>query len=223
MFTLRRGQPRPPPLPFFIHMKIICIGRNYADHIAELHNETPSAPVIFMKPETALVQRGQPFFVPDFSHDVHYELELVLRICKNGRHIEEKFAPTYFDAIGLGIDFTARDLQSDLKKKGLPWELAKAFDGSAPISPTFKPVADFPDFANIDFRLEVNGEVRQQGNSGLMLHPFANIIAFVSQYITLKQGDLVFTGTPAGVGQVQPGDELRGYLGDELLLEVPVR
>ncbi|MGI4834756.1 MAG: fumarylacetoacetate hydrolase family protein [Janthinobacterium lividum] len=204
-------------------MKIICIGRNYADHIAELHNETPAAPVIFLKPETALVQRGQPFFVPDFSQDVHHELELVLRVCKNGRHIEENFAHTYFDAIGLGVDFTARDLQSELKKKGLPWELAKAFDGSAPISPTFKPVADFPDLANINFQLEVNGELRQQGNSGLMLHPFAKIIAFVSRYITLKQGDLIFTGTPAGVGPVQPGDELRGYLEGELLLEVPVR
>jgi 2-keto-4-pentenoate hydratase/2-oxohepta-3-ene-1,7-dioic acid hydratase in catechol pathway len=143
--------------------------------------------------------------------------------CKNGRHIEEKFAHTYFDAIGLGIDFTARDLQSELKKKGLPWELAKAFDGSAPISPTFRPVADFADLANINFKLEVNGEVRQQGNSGLMLHPFAKIIAFVSQYITLKQGDLIFTGTPAGVGQVQPGDELVGYLEGEKILEVPVR
>ncbi|AMR26925.1 2-hydroxyhepta-2,4-diene-1,7-dioate isomerase [Hymenobacter psoromatis] len=204
-------------------MKIICIGRNYADHIAELHNETPAAPVIFLKPETALVQRGQPFFVPAFSKDVHYELELVLRVCKNGRHIEEKFAFTYFDAIGLGIDFTARDLQSELKKKGLPWELAKAFDGSAPISPTFRPVAEFANLANINFTLEVNGEVRQQGNSGLMLHPFAKIIAFVSQYITLKQGDLIFTGTPAGVGQVQPGDELAGYLEGEKILEVPVR
>lgn len=204
-------------------MKIICIGRNYADHIAELHNETPAAPVIFLKPETALVQRGQPFFYPDFSHDVHYELELVLRVSKNGRHIDEAFAPTYFDAIGLGIDFTARDLQNELKKKGLPWELAKAFDGSAPISPTFRPVADFPDLANLNFRLDVNGETRQTGNSGLMLHPFAKIISFVSRYITLKQGDLLFTGTPAGVGPVQVGDQLTGYLEGEKLLEVAVK
>lgn len=204
-------------------MKIICIGRNYADHIAELHNETPAAPVIFLKPETALVQRGQPFFIPDFSKDVHHELELVLRVCKNGRHIEEKFAPTYFDAIGLGIDFTARDLQSQLKAKGLPWELAKGFDGSAPISATFKPVAEFADLANISFHLDVNGETRQSGNSGLMLHPFANILAFVSQYITLKQGDLIFTGTPAGVGPVQVGDQLTGYLEGEKLLEVAVK
>lgn len=204
-------------------MKIICIGRNYADHIAELHNETPAAPVIFLKPETALVQRGQPFFYPNFSTDVHYELELVLRISKNGRHVDPAFAPTYFDAIGLGLDFTARDLQNDLKKKGLPWELAKAFDGSAPISPVFKPVTDFPDLANINFRLDVNGETRQTGNSGLMLHPFAQIIGFVSRYITLKQGDLLFTGTPAGVGPVRVGDQLTGFLEGEKLLEVAVK
>ena len=204
-------------------MKIICIGRNYADHIAELHNETPAAPVIFLKPETALVQYGQPFFYPDFSTDIHYELELVLRISKNGRHIDAAFAHTYFDAIGLGLDFTARDLQNDLKKKGLPWELAKAFDGSAPVSPTFRPVAEFADLASIDFHLEVNGETRQTGNSRLMLHPFAQIISFVSRYITLKQGDLLFTGTPAGVGPVQVGDQLVGFLGSEKLLEVTVK
>ncbi len=204
-------------------MKIICIGRNYAAHIAELHHEVPSAPVIFMKPETALLQRGQPFFVPDFSADIHHEIELVLRVCKNGRHVEEAFAHTYFDAIGLGIDFTARDLQTSLKNQGLPWELAKAFDGSAPISPTFKPVGEFADLGNIDFRLEVNGELRQQGNSGLMLHPFAKIISFVSQYITLKQGDLLFTGTPAGVARVQAGDQLVGFLAGEKILELGVR
>jgi acylpyruvate hydrolase len=204
-------------------MKIICIGRNYADHIAELHNETPAAPVIFLKPDTALLQRNQPFFHPAFSQDIHHELELVLRICKNGRHIEEPFAHTYFDAIGLGIDFTARDLQSQLKAKGLPWELAKGFDGSAPISATFKPVTEFADLANINFHLEVNGETRQRGNSGLMLHPFAKILTFVSQYITLKQGDLIFTGTPAGVGPVKIGDQLTGYLEGEKLLEVAVK
>ncbi len=204
-------------------MKIICIGRNYADHIAELHNEVPTAPVIFLKPETALLQRGQPFFIPEFSKSIHHELELVLRVCKNGRHIEEPFAHTYFDAIGLGIDFTARDLQSELRTKGLPWELAKAFDGSAPISPTFKPVADFADLANINFHLEVNGETRQTGNSGLMLHPFAKIISFVSKYISLKQGDLIFTGTPAGVAAVKMGDQLTGYLEGEKLLELAVK
>ena len=204
-------------------MKIICIGRNYADHIAELHNEVPAAPVIFLKPETALLQRGQPFFIPNFSQDIHHELELVLRVCKNGRHIDEQFAHTYFDAVGLGIDFTARDLQSELKKKGLPWELAKAFDGSAPISPTFRPVAEIPDLANLNFHLEVNGETRQTGNSALMLHPFAAIISFVSRYFSLKMGDLIFTGTPAGVGPVRVGDQLAGYLEGEKLLELAVR
>ncbi|GGG56913.1 2-hydroxyhepta-2,4-diene-1,7-dioate isomerase [Hymenobacter glacieicola] len=204
-------------------MKILCIGRNYAEHIAELQNEMPDAPVIFAKPDTALLQRNQPFFMPDFSQDIHHEIELVLRVCKNGKNIEEKFAPTYFDAIGLGIDFTARDLQSKLKSKGLPWELAKGFDGSAPISQEFKPVADFPDLKNIDFRLEVNGEVRQQGNSSLMLHDFNKIISYISQFITLKMGDLIFTGTPSGVGPVKIGDQLTGYLADEKLLDLAVK
>ena len=204
-------------------MKILCIGRNYAEHIAELQNETPDAPVIFAKPDTALLQRNQPFFIPDFSQDIHHEIELVLRICKNGKNIEEKFAPTYFDAIGLGIDFTARDLQSKLKSKGLPWELAKAFDGSAPISQTFKPVSEIADLGNINFHLTVNGETRQTGNSSLMLHPFAKIISFVSKYISLKMGDMIFTGTPAGVGPVKIGDQLEGFLEDEKLLELSVR
>ena len=204
-------------------MKIICIGRNYADHIAELHNATPAAPVIFMKPETALLQRNQPFFIPAFSQDIHHEIELVLRVSKNGRHIDEQFAHTYFDAIGLGIDFTARDLQSELKKQGLPWELAKAFDGSAPVSEDFIPATEISDLANINFRLEANGAQRQSGNSGLMLHPFAKIIAFVSQYITLKQGDLIFTGTPAGVAAVQAGDELVGFIEGREMLRLRVR
>jgi acylpyruvate hydrolase len=204
-------------------MKILCIGRNYAEHIAELQNETPDAPVIFAKPDTALLQRNQPFFYPDFSQDIHHEIELVLRISKNGKNIDEKFAHTYFDAIGLGIDFTARDLQSKLKSKGLPWELAKGFDGSAPLSTTFKPVSDFADLGNINFRLEVNGEVRQQGNSSLMLHPFAAIISYISRFITLKMGDLIFTGTPSGVGPVKIGDQLTGYIEDEKLLDVAVK
>ncbi len=204
-------------------MKIVCIGRNYADHIAELHNETPAAPVIFMKPETALLQRSQPFFIPAFSQDIHHEIELVLRVCKNGRHIDEQFAHTYFDGIGLGVDFTARDLQSELKKKGLPWELAKAFDGSAPVSEDFIPAIEFTDFAAINFRLEIGGIVRQQGNSGLMLHPFVKIISFVSQYITLKQGDLIFTGTPAGVAAVQAGDELIGFIENKEMLRVRIK
>lgn len=204
-------------------MKILCIGRNYAEHIAELNNETPDEPIIFAKPDTALLQRNQPFFYPDFSRDIHHEIELVLRICKNGKNIEPQFAPTYFDAIGLGIDFTARDLQSKAKAKGLPWELAKGFDGSAPLSPTFKPVAAFADLGNINFRLEVNGEVRQQGNSGMMLHNFAAQIAYISRFITLKMGDLIFTGTPSGVGPVQIGDRLEGYIENEKLLDVAVK
>ncbi|RYU78169.1 fumarylacetoacetate hydrolase family protein [Hymenobacter persicinus] len=204
-------------------MKIICIGRNYTEHIAELQNETPDAPVIFLKPDTALLQRNQPFFYPDFSQDIHHEIELVLRVSKNGKNIDEKFAHTYFDAIGLGIDFTARDLQSKLKSKGLPWELAKGFDGSAPLGTTFKPVADFADLANINFRLEVNGEVKQRGNSSLMLHPFAVIISYVSKFITLKMGDLIFTGTPSGVGPVQIGDQLTGYIEDEKILDLAVK
>lgn len=204
-------------------MKILCIGRNYADHIAELQNATPDAPVIFSKPDTALLQRNQPFFLPDFSHDIHYEVELVLRICKNGKNIEEQFAPTYFDAIGLGIDFTARDLQSQLKSQGLPWELAKGFDGSAPISQDFKPVGEFTDLKNIDFRLEVNGEVRQRGNSGLMLHDFSKIISYISRFITLKMGDLIFTGTPSGVGPVKLQDQLTGFIGEDKMFDLAVK
>lgn len=204
-------------------MKILCIGRNYAEHIAELHNEVPDEPVIFLKPDTALLQRNMPFFYPDFSQDIHHEIELVLRVSKNGKNIDPKFAHTYFDAIGLGIDFTARDLQSKAKSKGLPWDLAKGFDGSAPLSPTFKPVAEFADLNNINFRLEVNGEVRQRGNSSLMLHNFDNIISYISRFITLKMGDLIFTGTPSGVGPVQVGDKLVGFIEEERVLDVAVK
>lgn len=204
-------------------MKILCIGRNYAEHIAELQNETPDEPVIFTKPDTALLQRGMPFFYPDFSKDIHHEIELVLRISKNGKNIDAKFANTYFDAIGLGIDFTARDLQSKAKSKGLPWDLAKGFDGSAPLSDQFKPVSEFTDLQNITFRLEVNGEVRQRGNSGMMLHNFAAQISYISRFITLKMGDLLFTGTPSGVGPVHIGDQLTGFIEDEKLLDVAVK
>ncbi|WP_400190505.1 fumarylacetoacetate hydrolase family protein [Hymenobacter sp. B81] len=204
-------------------MKILCIGRNYAEHIAELNNETPAEPVIFLKPDTALLQRNQPFFHPEFTQDIHHEVELVLRVSKNGRHIEEQFAHSYFDAIGLGLDLTARDLQSQLKSKGLPWELAKGFDGSAPLSETFKPVSEFADLKNISFRLDVNGQTRQQGNSGLMLHDFGKIISFISRFITLKMGDLIFTGTPSGVGPIRVGDRLEGYLENEKLLDLNVR
>ena len=198
-------------------MKIIAIGRNYAEHAKELNNPVPTVPVIFMKPDTALLKDNKPFYHPEFSQDVHHEIELVLKVCKEGKHISEKFAGNYFDEIGIGIDFTARDIQNKHKEKGLPWELAKSFDGSAPIS-TFIPKADFEDLYNIDFKLDINGETRQIGNTKDLIFSFEQIIAFVSQYITLKKGDLIFTGTPAGVSKVNVGDHLEGYLlGNKLL------
>jgi 2-keto-4-pentenoate hydratase/2-oxohepta-3-ene-1,7-dioic acid hydratase in catechol pathway len=203
-------------------MKIICIGRNYAAHIEELKNEKPGQPVVFLKPDTALLKGGAPFFYPDFSTNIHHEIELVLKISKEGKYIQPQFAHRYFEEIGLGIDFTARDLQDQCKAKGLPWEIAKAFNGSAPIG-EFKPVAELGDLKNLDFHLEINGEVRQKGNTGLMLFDFATIIAYVSQFFTLKKGDLIYTGTPAGVGPVQPGDQLTGFLGTEKLLHVAIK
>lgn len=203
-------------------MKIIAIGRNYVEHIAELHNERPKEPVIFTKPDTALVRNNQPFYIPDFSNDIHYEAELVLRICKMGKNIHERFARRYFDAIGLGIDFTARDLQSKAKEKGLPWALAKGFDGSAPISEFF-PLDHFPDLNKINFSLKVDGELRQEGNSSMMLFSFEKIIAYVSKFITLKDGDLIFTGTPKGVGSIRIGNKLAGYIEDEKVLEIEIK
>ncbi|GAA4921528.1 fumarylacetoacetate hydrolase family protein [Mucilaginibacter defluvii] len=198
-------------------MKIIAIGRNYAEHAKELNNPVPTTPVIFMKPDTALLKDNKPFYHPEFSEDVHYETELVLKICKEGKHISEKFAANYYDEIGLGIDFTARDIQSKHKEKGLPWELAKSFDGSAPIS-NFFPKDTFADLYNINFSLKINGENRQAGNTNNLLFSFERIIAFVSQYITLKKGDLIFTGTPEGVGRVAIGDHLEGFIeGDQML------
>ena len=203
-------------------MKIICIGRNYAAHIEELKNEQPGQPVVFLKPDTALLKGGAPFFYPDFSKNIHHEIELVLKISKEGKYIQSQFAHRYFEEIGLGIDFTARDLQDHCKSKGLPWEIAKAFNGSAPIG-EFKSVAELGDIKNLDFHLEINGEVRQKGNTGLMLFDFATIIAYVSQFFTLKKGDLIYTGTPAGVGPVQQGDQLTGFLGTEKLLDVAIK
>ncbi|HEK21923.1 MULTISPECIES: fumarylacetoacetate hydrolase family protein [unclassified Mucilaginibacter] len=198
-------------------MKIIAIGRNYAEHAKELNNPVPTTPVIFMKPDTALLKDNKPFYHPDFSQDIHHEIELVLKVSKEGRHISEKFAANYYEEIALGVDFTARDIQSRHKEKGLPWELAKAFDSSAPVS-NFVPKAKFADVYNISFGLNINGESRQQGNTKNLLFSFERIIAFVSQYITLKKGDLIFTGTPEGVGKVAIGDHLEGYLeGDKLL------
>ena len=203
-------------------MKIICIGRNYAAHIEELKNEKPGQPVVFLKPDTALLKGGAPFFYPDFSTNIQHEIELVLKISKEGKYIQPQFAHRYFDEIGLGIDFTARDLQDQCKAKGLPWEIAKAFNGSAPIG-DFKSVTEFSDLKNIDFHLEINGEVKQKGNTSLMLFDFAIIISYVSQFFTLKKGDLIYTGTPAGVGPVHTGDQLIGFIGNEKMLHVEVK
>lgn len=203
-------------------MKIFAIGRNYTEHIAELKNERPDEPVIFSKPDTALLKNNQPFYYPEFSKDIHHEVELVLKISREGKHIQEKFAHKYFSEIGLGIDFTARDLQSKAKEKGLPWDIAKGFNGSAPIS-EFKKVGDFNDLNDINFKLEVNGEERQAGNTSLMLFSFHYIIAYLSKFFTLKKGDLIFTGTPKGVGAVKIGDRLVGYLEDEKLLDFEIK
>lgn len=203
-------------------MKILCIGRNYAAHIEELKNEKPGQPVVFLKPDTAVLKGGAPFFYPDFSTNIHHEIELVLKISKEGKYIQPQFAHRYFEEIGLGIDFTARDLQDQCKAKGLPWEIAKGFNGSAPIG-DFKSVGELGDLKNIDFHLEINGEVKQRGNTSMMLFDFATIISYVSQFFTLKKGDLIYTGTPAGVGPVQVGDQLQGFIGNEKMLHVEIK
>jgi acylpyruvate hydrolase len=203
-------------------MKIIAIGRNYAEHIEELKNERPSAPVVFLKPDTALLKNNASFYHPDFSENIHHEVELVLKVCKEGKYIQNQFAYRYFDEIGLGIDFTARDLQDKCKAKGLPWEIAKAFNGSAPIG-DFLPVSDFKDLKDINFHLNINGELRQKGNTGMMLFDFGTIIEYVSKFFTLKKVDLIFTGTPAGVGKVNIGDHLEGYIEDKKLLNFEVK
>ncbi len=203
-------------------MKIVCIGRNYAAHARELKNEVPGQPVIFLKPDTAVPQRRMPFFLPAHSRNVHYEVELVIRIERNGKNIAERFARKYYKDITVGIDFTARDLQDESKKKGLPWEPAKAFDGSAPVG-TFIPIDTLDTVGGIDFRLLLNGAEVQHGNSRNMLFSFDRIIAYVSSFITLKEGDLVFTGTPEGVGPVADGDKLEAFIGNKKLLTVNVR
>ena len=203
-------------------MKIIAIGRNYAEHAKELNNPVPTTPVIFMKPDTAVLKDNKPFYHPEFSSDIHHELEIVLKVSKEGKHISEKFAGNYFDEVGLGIDFTARDIQQKHKEKGLPWELAKAFDNSAPIS-RFIAKTEFNNLYDLNFRLDVNEKTVQQGNTSDLLFSFEYIIAFVSKYITLKKGDLIFTGTPQGVGKVNPGDHLAGYLEDVKLLDFDIR
>jgi 2-keto-4-pentenoate hydratase/2-oxohepta-3-ene-1,7-dioic acid hydratase in catechol pathway len=203
-------------------MKIIAIGRNYAEHAKELNNPVPGVPVIFMKPETALLKDNKPFYHPNFSEDIHHEIEIVIKISKEGKHISDQFAQNYFEEIGLGVDFTARDIQSKHKEKGLPWELAKAFDNSAPVS-AFVSKKQFTDLKNINFKLDVNGESRQVGNTSYMLFSFEYIIAFVSRYITLKKGDLIFTGTPQGVAKVNVGDRLEGYIEDVKMLDFFVK
>ncbi|MFC2101799.1 fumarylacetoacetate hydrolase family protein [Bacteroidota bacterium] len=203
-------------------MKIICIGRNYHAHIKELGNEVPAEPVFFFKPDTSLLIRNRPFYYPEFSSDIHYEAELVLKICKVGKNIQPKFAHTYYDKVGIGIDFTARDIQDRAKQKGLPWFTAKGFDHSAPVS-TFLPKSDFPDPKNINFSLNLNGETVQQGNTSLMIHSFDDILVQASRFVTLRTGDLLFTGTPAGVGPVKIGDLLEGYIEGNLMLKCNVK
>ena len=203
-------------------MKLICIGRNYTEHIEELENEKPENPVLFLKPDTSILLKKQPFFVPEFSSDVHYEVEILLKINRIGKHIDRKFAHKYFDEIGLGIDFTARDLQSQLKAKGLPWEKAKAFDGSAVIG-SWVSKNKFENINDINFSLEKNGTIVQQGNSSLMLWKIDEIIEYVSKYFTLKIGDIIFTGTPAGVGRVVANDILTGNLEGDKLFSIKVK
>ena len=203
-------------------MKIICIGSSYAKHIEELESEKPENPVIFLKPESAILAKNQPFFIPDFSNNIHYEVEVLVKINKVGKYIHQKFAHKYYDEIGLGIDFTARDIQAKCKEKGLPWEKAKAFDGAAPLG-KFVSKEEFDSVKEINFSLEKNGEIVQQGNSKDMIFSFDSIIAHVSKFFTLKIGDLIYTGTPAGVGPVKIGDDLLAKIEGKELLKVQVR
>lgn len=202
-------------------MKIICVGRNYAEHAKELRNEVPENPVIFMKPDSAILKKNEPFFYPEFSDNIHYEAELVFKICKLGKHINSKFANKYFTDFTLGIDFTARDIQDKLKSKGLPWEIAKAFDQSAALG-NYLQVKDY-DLKKIEFTLIKNGEIAQKGNSANMIFSIENIIDYTSKYFTLKIGDLIFTGTPEGVGNINIGDHFEGYIFDKKVLDVKIK
>ncbi len=203
-------------------MKIICIGRNYTDHITELDNQRPEHPVVFLKPDSAILPKNNPFYIPEFSNDVHYEVEVLVKINRIGKYIDKAFAHKYYNEIGLGIDFTARDLQSQLKAKGLPWEKAKAFDGSAIIG-QFYPKNQFEDLQNISFSLQKNGQTVQEGNTAMMLWTIDELIAYVSQYFTLKIGDIIFTGTPAGVGSVAIDDSLEGFIDNHPALSINVK
>lgn len=203
-------------------MKIICVGRNYAEHAKELMNEIPSEPMLFMKPPTALLKDGNAFYYPDFSKDIHYEAELVLRIAKNGRHIRPEFAAGYYDAVALGLDLTARDLQTKCKQQGHPWEIAKAFDHSAPIS-DFIPLEKLPDPQSINFQLKKNGDIVQQGNTRDMIFDFDTLICYISGFFKLQIGDYIFTGTPAGVGPIHIGDQLQGFIEGHPVLTCEIR
>ena len=203
-------------------MKILAIGRNYAAHIEELNNEKPQEPVVFMKPDTALLENNAPFYYPDFTNDIHFEVEILLKISRTGKYIEEKFAHKYYDEVGIGIDFTARDLQQKAKEKGLPWLLAKGFNGSAPIS-AFKSKDNFASLQDLNFSLNVDGELRQQGNTRLMLFSFDEIVAYLSRFFTLKRGDIIFTGTPQGVGAIQPGNVLTAYIEEQNWLTCEIK
>lgn len=203
-------------------MKIVCIGLNYMDHIREMNNPIPEVPVFFFKPDSAIIKNNKPFYYPDFTKDLHYELEVVLKVNRLGRSISEKFAHRYFDEIGLGIDFTARDLQRQCKDKGMPWEISKAFDGSAPIS-EFVSKEKFANLNNLKFKLEKNDVVVQRGSTSDLIFNFDKIISYVSKFVTLRTGDLIFTGTPVGVGPVKIGDRLKGYLEDELMLDFNIK
>lgn len=203
-------------------MKILAIGRNYADHIKELNNERLDEPVIFTKPDTALLKNNEPFYYPDFTNDIHHEVEIILRICKEGKYITEEHAHKYFDKIGVGIDFTARDLQTKAKENGLPWAIAKGFNGSAPISEWIDK-ENFEDLKNINFSLKVDGEKRQEGNTSLMLFSFDYIISYLSKFFTLKTGDIIFTGTPKGVASIAIGNRLEAFLEQQKLLDFEIK
>lgn len=203
-------------------MKIICVGRNYSEHAKELNNPIPKEPILFLKPDTALIQSNQPFFYPDFSKDIHYEAEIVVKINRLGKNIAPKFANKYYDQVSLGIDFTARDIQQKLKEKNLPWERAKAFDSSAPVG-KFIHKTHLNDLSNLGFSLKIDGETRQEGNTKNMLFSIDNLIAEISKFFTLKIGDLIFTGTPSGIGPVFIGNHLEGYIENEKVLNLKIR
>lgn len=203
-------------------MKIICIGRNYAEHAKEMNSEVPTEPVFFMKPDTSILKNGNDFYYPEFTEDLHYECELVIRIDKNGKHISEKFAPKYYSQFTLGIDFTARDLQQKCKEKGLPWEIAKSFEHSAPISTEWIDAKSY-DLANLDFYLKKNGQLVQHGKTADMIFHIDQLISYVSRFMTLKTGDLIYTGTPSGVGPVQIDDVLEGFIGEKKMFEFKIK